>query len=136
MLGAFGMPATIPGIPHESQALFDRLHDAPLAPPAELRAELRAYVARLGSATTANDLLDATLADAITRCCEGLLDMLDEDESEATRRLVQAAVRYFVIEEDVEPDRESLWGLDDDAVVCGAVASHLGREDLMDGLEP
>jgi hypothetical protein len=39
-----------------------------------------------------------------------------------------------VIEEDVEPDRDTLWGLDDDAVVCGAVASHLGREDLLDGL--
>ena len=129
------MPATIPGIPHESQALLDRLHDAPLAPPAELRAELRAYVGRIGSITPANEMLDATLCEAITRCCEGLLDMLEEkDVDEATHRLVQAAVRYFVVEEDVEPDRETLWGLDDDAVVCGAVASHLGREDLLDGL--
>ena len=128
------MPATIPGIPHESQALFDRLHDAPLVPATELRAELRAYAARIGSAAAANEMLDATLADAITRCCEGLLDLLEEDASEATRRLVQAAVRYFVVEEDVEPDRDTLWGLDDDAVVCGAVAGHLGREDLLDGL--
>lgn len=125
------MPATIPGIPHESQALFDRLHDAPLAPLVELRAELQAYVARIGSATAANELLDGTLVDSITRCCEGLLDMLEKDADEATRRLVQAAVRYFVAEEDVEPDRDSLWGLDDDAVVCGAVANHLGRDDLM-----
>lgn len=130
------MPATIPGIPHESQALFDRLHDAPLASPAELRAELRAYADRLGSAATENDLLDTALVEAITRSCEGLLDMLEPDAGEATHRLVQAAVRYFVIEEDVEPDRDSLWGLDDDAVVCGAVASHLGREDLLDGLAP
>lgn len=128
------MPATIPGIPHESQALFDRLHDAPLVSPTELRTELRAYAARIGSAAAANEMLDVTLADAITRCCEGLLDMLEQDTDEATRRLVQAAVRYFVIEEDVEPDRDTLWGLDDDAVVCGAVASHLGREDLLEGL--
>jgi hypothetical protein len=128
------MPATIPGIPHESQALFDRLHDAPLAPPAELRAELREYATRIGSATAANELLDGTLAQSIIRCCEGLLEMLESDADEATRRLVQAAVRYFVVEEDIEPDRDSLWGLDDDAVVCGAVAGHLGRDDLMDGL--
>lgn len=128
------MPATIPGIPHESQALFDRLHDAPPASLAELRAELRAYVARIGDATAANEMLDATLCEAITRCCEGLLDMLEQGADEATHRLVQAAVRYFVIEEDIEPDRETLWGLDDDAVVCGAVASHLGRDDLLDGL--
>ena len=128
------MPATIPGIPHESQALFDRLHDAAPASLAELRSELRAYVGRLGSAATANEMLDATLCEAISRCCEGLLDMLEKDADEATHRLVQAAVRYFVIEEDIEPDRETLWGLDDDAVVCGAVASHLGRDDLLDGL--
>ena len=128
------MPATIPGIPHESQALLDRLHDAPLIPPAELRTELRAYVGRITSTTPANEMLDATLCEAIARCCEGLLDMLEKDADAATHRLVQAAVRYFVIEEDIEPDRETLWGLDDDAVVCGAVASHLGREDLLDGL--
>ena len=129
-----GMPASIPGIPHESQALFDRLYDAPLVSPAELRAELRAYVARIGTAAADNEMLDGALADAITRCCEGLLDTIEEDADETTRRLVQAAVRYFVVEEDVEPDRETLWGLDDDAVVCGAVASHLGRDELLDGL--
>lgn len=128
------MPSTIPGIPHESQALFDRLHDAPLATPAALRAELRAYVARIGSTAADNELLDGALAEAITRCCEGLLDMIDNGADETTHRLVQAAVRYFVAEEDVEPDRESLWGLDDDAVVCGAVASHLERDDLLEGL--
>lgn len=127
------MPSTIPGIPHESQALFDRLHDAPLVPLAELRAELQAYVTRIAASSAANELLDATLAEAITRCCEGLLE-LSEGADEATQRLVQAAVRYFVVEEDVEPDRDSLWGLDDDAVVCGAVASFLDRDDLTDGL--
>ena len=129
-----GMPSTIPGIPHESQALFDRLYDAPLASLTELRAELRAYVARIGSAAAANELLDATLAAAITRCCEGLLDGIEDATDETTRRLVQAAVRYFVVEEDIEPDGDTLWGLDDDAVVCGAVASHLDRDDLLDGL--
>lgn len=128
------MPSTIPGIPHESQALFDRLHDAPLVPGAELRAQLEEYAARLAATTAANELLDASLSEAITHCCRGLLDMIAPDTDEATRRLVQAAVRYFVDAEDVEPDRDTLWGLDDDAVVCGAVAYHLGRDDLADGL--
>lgn len=128
------MPATIPGIPHESQALFDRLHDAPLVPAAQLRAELRAYVARVTSSAESNEMLDLALCEAITRCCEGLLAELEGGVDEPTARLVQAAVRYFVVEEDVEPDGESLWGLDDDAVVCAAVAQHLQRVDLLDGL--
>lgn len=127
------MPTAIPDIPPDSHALFDQLHDAPLASVDELRKELREYIARIGWATKDNELLDMTQAEAIARCCEGLLE-LAEGADEATRRLVQAAVRYFVAEEDVEPDRESMWGLDDDAAVCSAVAVHLGRKDLRDGL--
>ncbi|MCX4246104.1 hypothetical protein [Paraliomyxa miuraensis] len=126
------MPVSIPGLPAESQELFERLHDAPLESADVLRKELREYVARSGWATRDNELLDVTQVEALARGCEELLT-LAEGADEATQRLVGAAVRYFVAEADVEPDRESLWGLDDDAAVCRAVARHLGRGDLFEG---
>lgn len=125
------MPS-IPGIPAESQRLFDAHHDAELAPPSVLREELAAYAERIAARTPDNEMLDATVGQGLTRSCEALLAIAGADGAdEATQRLVQAAVRYFVDEEDVEPDRDTMWGLDDDAAVCNAVARHLGREDLV-----
>ena len=123
------MPS-IPGIPAEAQRLFDTFHDAELAPVATLRDELAAYAQRIAERTPDNEMLDASVGQGLTRLCEELLT-LAEDADEPARRLVQAAVRYFVDEQDVEPDRDTMWGLDDDAAVCKAVARHLGREDLV-----
>ncbi|MCA9656417.1 MAG: hypothetical protein H6712_30925 [Myxococcales bacterium] len=123
------MPS-ISGIPAEAQHLFDVFHDGELASLPTLRDELAAYAERIAARTPANEMLDASVSQALTRSCEALLE-LAEGADEPTRRLVQAAVRYFVDEDDVEPDRDTMWGLDDDAAVCNAVARHLGREDLV-----
>jgi hypothetical protein len=40
--------------------------------------------------------------------------------------VVQAAVLYFALEEDVEGDTDSLIGLDDDRLVVRAVCQELG----------
>jgi len=122
------MPS-ISGIPPEAQRLFDELHDAELAPAATLRAELSDYAEHIAAKTADNEMLDASMAENLTRCCEVLLEIAEEAD-EATKRLVQAAVRYFIDEDDAEPDRGTMWGLDDDAAVCNAVAKHLGRDDL------
>lgn len=123
------MPS-IPGIPAEAQRLFDAHHDAELVPVLALRDELAAYAERIAARTPDNEMLDARVGQELVRLCEALLSTA-EDADEPTRRLVQAAVRYFVDEQDVEPDRETMWGLDDDAAVCNAVARHLGRDELV-----
>ena len=120
----------IPGIPPESRASFKAHHDAPPVPADALRAELGAYARDLAKRTTDNDMVDASLGQDLTRVCTGLIDRTEEAD-ENTRRLVQGAVRYFIDEDDAEPDRDSMWGLDDDRAVCNAVARHLGYDDLV-----
>lgn len=121
---------TIPGIPAEAQRLFDAHHDAEMATVGGLREELAAYAARIAAATPDNEMVDASVSQGLTRLCEALLQQA-EGADEPTQRVVQGAVRYFIDEHDAEPDRDTLWGLDDDAAVCNAVARHLGREDLV-----
>ncbi len=123
--------SSISGIPPEAQALFDELHDAPAKTIGVLRAELATYVAKIAAKDPDNEMLDAAVAKNLTSLCEALLDMLDQGADETTRRLVQTAVRYFIVEDDAEPDRDSMWGLDDDVAVCNAIARHLQRDDLL-----
>lgn len=101
-----------------------------LRPAGQLRAELRAHGETIRAAAATNEFLDVSLAVRLTEACEALLDEAERADSEPTRHLVQAAVRYFILDEDGEHDLESVCGLDDDAEVCNAVARHLGREDL------
>lgn len=124
-------PTAPPGIPPEASTFFaDLLAEAPRSP-AELRAELRAHVESIQAAAHDNELLDASLALALANTAEALLAEAEARDSDDVRTLVQAAVRYFILDDDAEPDLSSVCGLDDDAHVCNAVARHLGRDDLL-----
>ena len=57
-----------------------------------------------------------------------LIDTLQGSVTPEHHRLVQAAVRYFVTEEDAEADRESLIGFEDDRLVAATVAEELGLD--------
>ncbi len=129
--GSTEVKAPTPGIPDDFLAAFMRLHDAPLATLDSLRGELARYASRIASTRTDNEMVDAGLGQGLTRACERLLDKADAGVDEATHRLIQGAVRYFVSEDDAEPDRDSMWGLDDDAAICNAVLRHLGLEELV-----
>lgn len=59
------------------------------------------------------------------------LELLNSQKSERGKRLAQAAVKYLLLTEDVTPDFDSPQGLEDDLQVFNAVASSLGREDLL-----
>jgi uncharacterized membrane protein YkvA (DUF1232 family) len=97
----------------------------------ELRQELAEHVDRIKEAARANEFIDTSLAERLASACSGLLDRVDGATPEASRRLVQVAVRYFIIDDDAEPDLESVCGLDDDTGVLNAVLRHLGHEDLI-----
>ena len=56
-----------------------------------------------------------------------LLSSVKDDTPDAERLAIQAAVRYFVLEDDAESDLNSVIGLDDDAEVVNAVLRHLGH---------
>lgn len=123
------MTLPIPGIPREAAAMFARLCSEPSVSVEVLRSELREHLVRISGALAANEFLDGALATAIAKAAEGLLDESVGRDSH-DRALVQAAVRYFVLDDDADHDLESVCGLDDDAAVCNAVARALGRADL------
>lgn len=121
-------------VPEEAAGVFERLLREAVVEVAVLRGELQAHMERLEAARVTNEFLDGSLATKLGRVCEAMLQLVPELD-ERDRRLVQAAVRYFVLEEDGESDVESVCGLDDDVQVCNAVAGHLGRDDLIIELE-
>ncbi len=120
----------IQALPPIAKDVFARLLEEPLRPVSELREEVRRYVGVIEQAAQENPYVDDILARDIARVCEGLLDAVTEDTPELALRQIQAAIRYFVTEEDGDSDL-AIGGLDEDAAVANAVACHLGREDLV-----
>jgi hypothetical protein len=111
-------------VPVESRPLVARLLDEPLLPSVVLRGEVDAYLNLYHDAQRGNESLDPEHAEALAARCRRLLDRVGPDAPEAHRRLVQVAVRYFVIEADADDDM-GIGGLDDDEVVVTAVEALL-----------
>ena len=87
-----------------------------------------AYVERLQAEAGTHEFLDLGLAEALGKACLRLLERLDDAQTNGPG-LIQAAVQYFVLEEDAEDDL-SVAGFDDDAEVFNAVVRHLGWPEL------
>lgn len=114
----------------EARELFQRLLKEEPLPLGELRDEVAAYLLRLEREAEVDDHIDLDTAEAIAESLRGLLDVVAQEGDDEAHRLVHAAVRYFVIEEDAEDDMASLIGFDDDAEVVSEVAEALDRPDL------
>ena len=115
------------GIPAAARNLWVQLCGEELRPVHELFKDVRGYQQALAKRSTwQDDDFDPQLARSLADAALKLLGTLNEDTPEPTRRLVQAAVRYFVIEDDADSDLGSILGLDDDAEVLNAVLRHLG----------
>jgi hypothetical protein len=104
---------------------------APLAAPEILAEQTRLYLKGLENLVNGGEVIDLELATDLAVRCERLLDM-DDGVCEPHRRLAQAAVRYFIDEQDADSDVESLIGLDDDSSVIEAVALAIGRADVLE----
>ncbi len=121
--------ANLQGIPDAAKALWDELIAAELRPVHELFKEVREYQDALAKRSEwTDDDVDPALARELAEASLRLLGTLSDDTPETTRRLIQAAVRYFVIEDDADGDLDSILGLDDDAEVVNAVLRHLGHD--------
>jgi hypothetical protein len=127
--------AGLEGIPAASRPLWIRLVDEELMPVHDLFRQVREYHTAISQRATwraaghGGGEIDPTLARALVEASQRLLGTLTEQTPTRTRRLVQAAVRYFLIEDDADADLDSILGLDDDADVINAVLRHLGYED-------
>ena len=95
----------------------------------ELRRMVSEYLVELETRARETDFMDIGLATQVASLCHRLIDSLDPTVAEEHHRLVQAAVRYFLIEEDAESDTDSLIGFDDDLLVARTIAAQLGLSD-------
>ncbi len=119
------------GIPSDARALITKLLDAPPIAATLLRQDLQAHLEAVHAASKINAHLDPHLAARLVEVCGALLDEAERQGTDDARRLAQAAVRYFVEDEDGEHDLDSVVGMVDDAEVCNAIARALGRGDLV-----
>lgn len=110
-------------LPPDLRSRWERLLQQPLAPVEVLRGDLEDYLARVEGTQADPKVLEGLVV--------GCRALLAGEWDEERRRLVQAAVTYFLMEDDEEPDLDSVAGLDDDAEVFNAVARAVGRADLV-----
>jgi uncharacterized membrane protein YkvA (DUF1232 family) len=121
--------AELEGIPEAARSLWARLVTEAPKPVPELVKQVHDYQRNLARRSEWHDEnIDPKLARALIDRALKLLGTIGPDTADRTRRLVQAAVRYLVIEDDATNDLGSILGLDDDAEVMNAVLRELGRE--------
>lgn len=114
-----------------ARPVFQRLLEEAPIPPQQLGAQLRAHTEALQAR---GGEVDGALAGRLQVACEALLASLTEFSGDTTRQLVQAACRYYVLEDDAQPD-SAPGGLQDDLEVVAAVARHLGLDDVAGQLD-
>ena len=113
------------------QRILEQLGREALVAPRVLADELESYALRLDK-TAHSEFFDRETAERVTVLCRRLLKALPVDPDERQHSLTQIAINYFVLEEDIEDDNESLIGFDDDLQVAAAVAKALGLNEVLD----
>ena len=116
------------GIPKEALDLWQQLLSENLVPVDQLRTEVTGYQDHLAIQARSREFLDTSTANQLAQVSLKLLDTVTEETPPGDQLLIQAAVRYFVLEEDAEGDLESVTGFDDDVEIMNAVLRLLGRD--------
>ena len=120
-----------PGIPDAAQPTFRALLGDSDIDHATLASLLTAHVADINARAATDSAPTLGQALAVANQCRQLLEEAQRQNDAGVRRLVWAAVHYFIRNEDGDHDLASPHGLDDDAAVCNAVALAIGRKDLL-----
>jgi hypothetical protein len=102
-----------------------------LSPPKRLADQVKGYLNLIKATAQDNPWINVGRVEELVQSLIGLLKTLKRDGPEFDHRAVQAACRYFVVEDDGDEDMESEDGFDDDVEVMNAVANALDREDLV-----
>lgn len=122
-------PGDLDGIPAAARSLWRTLVEQELMSVHELFQQVHQYQRTLEQQADWDDsAIDGVLAQGLVAASLSLLGTLNDDTPDRDRKIVQAAVRYFIIDEDGDADLESALGLDDDAEVMNAALRHLGHD--------
>jgi uncharacterized metal-binding protein YceD (DUF177 family) len=124
--------AVLASLDPDAASIFRGYLDEPVVSTDLLAEQTRLYFKQLEAMAEDGEVVDLELITDLVIRCERLLDEVDDDMDEEHRRLVQAAVRYFVNDEDADADLESLIGFDDDGAVIEAVAVAIGRSYVLE----
>lgn len=108
----------------DTREIVRLLLDEPLLPLELLGREIASYQHAIVASASADKELGMALV-------AGATSLLSSAVSESTHRLVQVAVRYFVMDDDGDDDLASPFGFDDDVEVFNAVAVALDRTELL-----
>jgi hypothetical protein len=122
----------MPDVPDSTKALLTRLLQEQLLPLETLRKAIESYRAIIHETKRKNGKANVDLGDRIADALHLILRRVNEATGDENQRILQAAVRYFIIQNDGNGhDLESAQGLVDDARVVNAVLRYFGRDDLM-----
>ncbi|PIE16029.1 MAG: hypothetical protein CSA66_07795 [Proteobacteria bacterium] len=126
----------MPGVPEHSKLLLKQLLAEDLIPSAAMPHIVESYRRVIHDAHRRGGRANKVIGDKIANALQALLRSIDERTSEQDLHIIQAAVRYFVIQDDGEVnDLATELGLNDDAHLVNAVLRYFGRDDLMiDGI--
>jgi hypothetical protein len=125
-------PLRIPGIPEQAAGMYAELQLEDLLPVSTLKAAVEVYRQSVTRHANRGGPANAALANAIAGALSTLLDRVNHLTEEPAYRAIQAAVRYFIIQDDGDGnDLATADGLHDDARVANAVVRYFGREDLL-----
>jgi len=124
-MSAVSIERVMAALPPRVARVMDGLLREPGSAPVELHRAVSDYRNGLEVKARGGDFLDIMLATELAHLLHRLIDTLQPPVAAERHRLVQAAVRYFVMEQDAESDRDSLIGFEDDRLVAIAVAAEL-----------
>ena len=104
---------------------YRRCLGGPSVPSQCLADDVGEYLRRLKHQAQEAEFIDLETATRAASGCRALLRQLDADQNEQHHHAVQAAVAYFLLEDDGEGD-DSIIGFDDDLHVVQVTAEVLG----------
>ena len=121
----------MPGVPESSKQMLLRLLQEDLLPLGALKAVVESYRKVIHDAHRKNGRANFKVGDHIAHALQTMLARVNETTGADNQRILQAAVRYFVIQSDgTGHDLETEDGLHDDARVVNAILHYFGRDDL------
>ena len=94
-----------------------------------LKEQINIHLQKTHLALESNEFLDVNLAQQAATLLIDLVGHLGEFSID-NQMLIIGAARYFVLEDDHEPDTKSLLGFDDDIKVLNFVLGKLGKPKL------
>ncbi len=112
-------------LPADVAAAFSACKPSSLRAPTVLRADVARYLEVLTTRSSTDAFLDFDTASKVAAGCSRLLDLLGSQPTPGVHEAVQAAIDYFILEEDAESDG-SVIGFDDDLEVVQAAFEALG----------